>query len=80
MCLGNRNKSISKVCKGNDTANFFKGMKLGIVDFFIVWIQNFESTSSLGLVIDDVTVDTNEISYLQNRSYYVPLGSKFYAR
>ena len=46
---------ISKGCKGNDTANCVKSMKLGVVVSFKILIQNFEGDTVLGHVTDDVS-------------------------
>ena len=46
---------ITKGCKGNDTANCVKSMKLGVVVSFKILIQNFEGDTVLGHVTDDVS-------------------------
>ena len=45
----------SKGCKGNDTANCVKSIKLGIVVSYKVLIRKFEGATSLGHVIDDAS-------------------------
>ena len=47
--------SFSKRCKGNDTANCVKSIKLGVVVSIKTLIQNFEGATILGHVTDDVS-------------------------
>ena len=42
-------------CKGNDTENCVKSMKLGIFVFFKNFIHNFDGAAILDHVIDNVS-------------------------
>ena len=59
-CLQNPFKDLtwnfySEGCKGNDTANCVKSMKLDIVVSFKILIRNFEGATILGHMTDDVS-------------------------